>query len=434
MVVMTRVIKMEKSKEVFGTVEIPGAKNSALGLVAACCLTTKPVVLTGIPNILDIKNICNIGTGIGLTIDYSDENEMVVDSSKIHTTVLDHKLTSSFRASYYFVGSLLARFKKVEVGYPGGDDFGSRPIDQHIKGLKALGARFLFFNDYYTVEAEELKGADIFFDTITSGATINLIMAASLAKGKTTIHNAATDPEVVDVANMINLMGGKIRGAGTSKITIEGVDELHGCQYQVIPDRLIAGSLLMTVGIAGGKLKLENVIPEHLDSCLNKLCEVGFEFEIDPNSITATCRKDVKGIDIITGMYPGLATDLQQPFTSLLLKIQGKSTVTDTVYPKRFSHVSELKKMGANIKVVGNKAIIQGGIPLHGSTVYAKDVRAGTSLILAAMQAEGVTTIKDIAHIERGYEDAIGIFSQIGVPIWSEEETIQPVLQNVLSN
>lgn len=279
----------------------------------------------------------------------------------------------------------------------------------------------MFFKNHFEVTAEELKGNEIFFDVITSGATINLILAAVLAKGRTILNNAAMDPEVVDVANMLNLMGAKIRGAGTSRVIIDGVESLGGCDYQVIPDRLIAAALMMTVGVSGGKIQLENIIHEHVDSSIIKLKEIGLDIEIEENKILVTNPGNLRSTDIKTGMYPGLPTDVQQPFTSLLLSINGKSKVTDNVYKKRFNHVPELRKMGADIHQISNTAIIKGGKPLYGTDVKATDVRAGTSLILAGMFAEGITTIHDIYHIERGYDDALSMFQNIGIDIRLEK-------------
>lgn len=416
-------LEINHTGPVSGKIEVQGSKNSALGLIAAACLSNNPITLLGIPDLLDFRVIKTMATEIGLRIQNELHNVMIVDPTKIHSTDLNIEITSDFRASYYFIGGLLAKYGRVSIGYPGGDNFGSRPIDQHIKGFQALGAKILYHKDHFVVEATKLKGNEIVFDVITCGATINLLIAAVLAEGKTVLFNAATDPEVVDVANLLNLMGAKVKGAGTSKITIEGVTELNkSCQYHVIPDRLIAGSMLMVPGITGGSITVDNIIPEHLNVCTIKLRELGMEVEVHDNSITSYGGMSLSGTRLQTGMYPSLATDLQQPFTSLLLCANGKSTVTDSVYPKRFAHVSELVKMGADIKVKGNSAYIVGKKPLKGAWVQAADVRAGASLILAALAAEGPTYITGTKHIFRGYEDVIGLFKSVGVTIASKEE------------
>ncbi len=410
-------IEVNQSGPLFGDVHIQGSKNSALGLLAATCLADEPVSLKRIPNILDFRVICDIGREIGMEINTNLSGDLVIDPRKIHTSTLDPKKTASFRASYYFVGALLAKFRKVSIGYPGGDDFGSRPIDQHIKAFQALGATFTFHNDYYTVEAERLRGADITFDVITSGATINVMLAAVLALGKTTLHNAARDPEVVDVANLLNKMGAHIRGAGTDTITIDGVTHLDGCDYTCIPDRLIAGAFMMVAGVTGGTLTIKDVIPEHLASCIAKLKEIGLSIETHDNDIIVSRDGLLRATRVRSTMYPGFATDLQQPLTALLLQPQGRSIVTDKVYPNRFNHVKQLTRMGAKIDVRGSSSFIQGGQPLKGTWVSASDVRAGTCLILAGLTAEGPTYITGVEHIERGYENVIEVFQSIGANV-----------------
>ncbi|MDF2923385.1 MAG: murA [Paenibacillaceae bacterium] len=414
---MMKWIQIEPSGPLTGTVRIQGSKNSSLALLAAACMTGEPVTLTGIPNILDIRVIEDIVSSIGVRMERGPDGSITVDASRIHNARLDIAKTSAYRASYYFIGALLARTRAVTIGYPGGDNFVSRPIDQHIKALKALGAGFEFFQDHYEVTAGKLSGSVIFFDTITSGATINAMLAAVLAQGRTELRNAARDPEVVDTANLLNKMGARIIGAGTDHIRIEGVSELHGCSYAVIPDRLIAGAFLMAAGITGGRITVEDVIPEHLNSCLAKLKETGLGLEIGDSSITAYGGEHLRAVRVRTGMYPLFATDLQQPLTSMLLMAQGRSIVTDKVYPERFNHVAQLKRMGARIEVRGGSAFIQGGHTLKGSHVHASDVRAGTSLLLAGLAAEGSTYISGVEHIERGYEDAIGLFRTLGAKI-----------------
>ncbi|GFN29898.1 UDP-N-acetylglucosamine 1-carboxyvinyltransferase [Paenibacillus xylaniclasticus] len=412
-----RAIKVERSGPLSGSVHIPGSKNSSLALLAAACLADEPVKLIGIPDIADIRVISDIGQRIGLRITREPNGSLIVDPTAIHSTALDAGQSSSFRSAYYFIGGLLAKFGKVTVGYPGGDDFVSRPMDQHVKALTMMGATYSYTESSYSVEAKQLTGASIYFDVITCGATINAMLAAVLAKGTTTLLNAARDPEVTDTANLLNRMGARITGAGTDCIRIEGVASLSGCTYTVIPDRLIAGAFLMAAGAAGGSVTVQDVIPEHLSSCLAKLREIGLDIEINDHSITAHSTGILRAVRVRTAMYPGFATDLQQPLTALLTMAQGKSIIGERVYPGRFNHVPQLIRMGADIKVRSGVASIRGGIPLRGTLVHASDVRAGTCLILAGLRAEGITTIAGIQHIERGYEDVIGLFSSLGAKI-----------------
>lgn len=411
-------IEVENNGPLNGSVSVQGSKNSSLALLAATCLSSEPVILKGIPNILDVQVISEMAREIGMKISRDmTTGELFIDPRDISSSALDLQKTSAFRASYYFIGALLAKFQKVTLGYPGGDDFGSRPIDQHIKGLKALGATFTFHKHHYEVEASRLHGAEIYFDMITSGSTINLILAAALAKGKTVLRNAAKDPEVVDVSNLLNKMGARIVGAGTDTVRIEGVDQLGGCAYTVIPDRLIAGAFLMAAGATGGAITVDGTIPEHLGSCLAKLEEVGIHIEVKDHSVTAYGGSPLRATRVRTGMYPGFATDLQQPLTALLLQASGKSIITDKIYPKRFNHVQQLRRMGATIEVRGESAFISGNRGLIGEWVHASDVRAGTCMIIAGLMAEGTTKITGIEHIERGYEDAISLFRSLGAKI-----------------
>jgi UDP-N-acetylglucosamine 1-carboxyvinyltransferase len=366
---------------------------------------------------LDFKYIYEIGKDIGLKITKKMDGSVEVDPTNIHSACIDHRKSSFFRTSYYFIGSLLHKFKKVSIGYPGGDNFGSRPIDQHIKGFEAMGAKFTFFNDYYIVEAEKLEGANIYFDVITSGATMNLLMAAVKAEGRTVLRNAARDPEVVDVAIFLNSMGARIKGAGTSTITIDGVSELHGCDHTAIPDRLIAGAFLMAAGITRGKLTIEDIIPEHLDSCTAKLEETGMFIETGENYITAIGPEVLRGVNVKAGMYPEFATDFQQPLTAILTGADGNSTIMDPIFPGRFGHCVQLNRMGADIIMRDGSAVIPGRRKLKGDWVHASDIRAGICLIIAALAAEGTTYITGVEHIERGYADIVRVFNSIGASI-----------------
>ncbi|RUS46449.1 UDP-N-acetylglucosamine 1-carboxyvinyltransferase [Cohnella sp. AR92] len=413
-------IETEYSGPLHGTVHIPGAKNSSLALLAAACLADDVVTLEGIPRIDDVRILASIGRDIGMKLQ-QEGGRVVIDPRSIHSAVIDPGKASSYRASYYFAGALLSKFGRVTIGLPGGDDFVARPIDQHIKAFEALGARVQIFNDYYVVEASDLTGADIYFDTLTSGATINAMLAAVRAKGQTRLYNAAVDPEVVDTAVFLNRLGAKIYGAGTDCIRIEGVSYLNGGTHAVIPDRLIAGAFLMAAGLRGGQVTVTDVIPTHLGSCLAKLEEIGMHVDCSENHVTASGTGILKATRVRAGMYPGFATDLQQPMTALLLQARGKSIVTDRVYPKRFAHVPQLRRLGAEIELRQESAFIRGGLPLRGGWVHATDVRAGTCLLLAGLTAEGRTRITGVEHIERGYEDVIGSFRSIGAKLSMRE-------------
>lgn len=400
-----------------GKVTVPGSKNSALALLAACCMSNETVTLNNVPDISDIRLLCEIEEEIGLNIEIND-TAYILNPRGLHSSVINPAKSASYRAAYYFAGALLAKFKTVSIGYPGGDNFGSRPIDQHIKGLEALGAKFTFFKDHYIVKADRLVGTDIFFDVITSGATINVMLAAVLAEGKTTLRNAARDPEVVDTAVLLQKMGAKIRGAGTSVITVDGVKKLTGCSHTVIPDRLVTGSLLIAAGLTKGDITVEKIIPDHLLSCTAKLEEAGVGIEYGEDYIRAFRNNSpVEGVLVKTSMYPGFATDLQQPLTAMLVGAQSHSTITDTVYPCRNNHCFELNKMGADIIIKNNCFVIPGKRKLTGTWVEASDVRAGICLILAGLNAKGTTYITGIEHIERGYSCIAEVLTGLGADI-----------------
>jgi UDP-N-acetylglucosamine 1-carboxyvinyltransferase len=411
-----RWLEITKSNCLTGSITIPGSKNSSLPLLAACCLCDEVVTLKNIPNISDVRLVCDIERDIGMDIIIKDD-KLILDPSNINSSLIDHNKSAHFRASYYFAGALLAKFKSVSVGYPGGDDFGSRPIDQHIKGLEALGAKFNFYDDYYVAYAEKLIGADIYLDVISSGATMNIMLAAVLAEGKTILRNVAKDPEVVDVAIFLNEMGAKVKGAGTDIIIIDGVEKLSGGTHCAIPDRLIAGAYLIAAGITGGDIKVKGIIPEHLISCTAKLEEAGICIEEKNDSIRAYTVEKIQGINVKAAMYPGFATDLQQPLTAMLVSASSHSVIIDTVYPGRFNHCQELNRMGADIIIKDGSAIIPGNRHLKGALVNASDVRAGISLILAGLIAEGTTYITGVEHIERGYVDIVKNFVSLGANI-----------------
>ena len=411
-----RWLEVNCSKPLKGSISVPGSKNSSLALLAACCLADDQIVLHNIPNITDIEIVCRILTEIGAKVN-RENNTYFIDPRNITSSEISADLSSAFRAAYYFIGALLAKRKKVSIGYPGGDNFVSRPIDQHVKGLKALGASITYHEDYYTVEADSLTGTEVFFDIITGGATINVMLAAVLAKGKTTLYNAAKDPEVVDTAVLLNKMGARIYGAGTETIRILGVPQLGGCEHNAAPDRLIAGAYFMAAGITGGEITLEDTIPEHLGACMDKLTEIGLRFDVNDSSIKVSSGKRIKATRIRTGKFPMFESDFQQPATVLLLKAHGKSVISDKIYPKRFNHCEQLNRMGADITVKNGIARINSYRRLTGTWVHAGDIRAGTSLVLAGLMAEGTTRIAGVEHIERGYEDIVRDFSRLGAEI-----------------
>lgn len=410
-------LEVARASALAGTVRIQGSKNSTLSLMAAACLSSGTVVLENVPDISDVHTFLDILRDMGAKAGFIDTNRIMINSQDISSPFVDPKHSKKVRPSYYFIGSLLARHKTITLGYPGGDLIGQRPIDQHIKGFEQMGAGFEFDTAHYTVTAGRLKGCEVYFDVVTGGATINLMLAAVLAKGTTTLHNAACDPEVVDTAILLNKMGAKIHGAGTNRIRIDGVESLCGCSHTVIPDRLIAGTYMLACGISGGKVTVENVIPEHLLPLIYKLTEAGLDFEVGENAVTVLSDGSVKPLKIIAEKFPKFETDFQQPITALLLKANGKSVITDRVYPHRSAHCEELVKMGADIEWKNGSAQVFGGNPLYGTTVHARDIRAGTCLVLASLMANGVTHVYGYEHIARGFSDIAGDLTTLGAPI-----------------
>ena len=399
-----------------GSVKVQGSKNSSLALIVSSCLAGSEVIIENVPDISDIHVTRDLLSLTGADVSFSD-NTLRVDPTQICNSFIYPESSQSVRVAYYFIGALLAKHKGVAVAYPGGDKIGPRPIDQHVKGLRALGAEFTFYNDYYVVKADRLVGNDIYFDVITCGATINVMLAATLAKGKTVIHNAARDPEVVDVAVFLNKMGAYITGAGTDTIKIRGVEGLSGCTHQCIPDRIMSGTFLMAAGITKGNVSLAGAEVNHLSACIDKLREIGLSVERDGDVITANYSGIQRATSITTGMYPMFATDYQQPATVLLLNANGRSSVTELVYPHRFSHCHELNLMGADIRMRHNTAYIDGVRELRGADVTATDIRSGMALILAALCAKGRSRIFGVEHIERGLEDMLGTFRALGADI-----------------
>ncbi|AIE61576.1 UDP-N-acetylglucosamine 1-carboxyvinyltransferase [Bacillus methanolicus] len=403
-----------------GTVRISGAKNSAVALIPATILADSPVTIEGLPDISDVQILKALLEEIGGKVEFAN-NEMTVDPSSMISMPLPNGKVKKLRASYYLMGAMLGRFKKAVIGLPGGCYLGPRPIDQHIKGFEALGAKVTNEQGAIYLRADELKGARIYLDVVSVGATINIMLAAVRAKGRTIIENAAKEPEIIDVATLLTNMGAKIKGAGTDVIRIDGVDHLHGCRHTIIPDRIEAGTYLILGAAVGNGILIDNVIPNHLESLIAKLREMGVEIESGDDQVFVAPAQKLKAVDIKTLVYPGFPTDLQQPFTSLLTKAEGTSVVTDTIYSARFKHIDELRRMNANIKVEGRSAIVNGPVRLQGAKVKASDLRAGAALVIAGLMAEGITEITGIEHIDRGYSHLVEKLNGLGATVWRED-------------
>lgn len=410
-------------KTLKGEVTINGAKNSAVALIPAAILADSPVILEGVPDIDDVHSLKEILEIMGVKVTFAN-NEMVIDPTGMKSTPMPSGKISSLRASYYFMGSLLGKFGEAVVGLPGGCFLGPRPIDLHMKGFEALGANVKMENGatYLDTTDSGLEGARIYMDMVSVGATINVMLAAVKAEGKTIIENAAREPEIIDVATLLNNMGAKIRGAGTDEIRIEGVSELKGCRHSIIPDRIEAGTYIALAAAAGDGISVKNVIHEHIESLISKLEEIGVELEIGEDSVFVHPAKDLKATDVKTLPYPGFATDLQQPITPLLLLAKGESMIVDTIYQKRVNHIPELARMGAKAKVQGNTIVIEGPNKLRGAEVVASDLRAGACLVTAGLMAEGETKITNVEYILRGYDSIIEKLTALGADIKLVEE------------
>ncbi len=415
------VIKVRGGNYLEGKVKIGGAKNSAVALIPAAILANGKVTIDGIPQISDIKALKVILEEIGCGVKVNND-EIVIDSTDLENVPLVSDNVKKLRASYYFMGAMLSRYKKVTMGFPGGCYLGPRPIDLHIKGFEALGAEVNVENGVYEITAEELTGAEIFLDFASVGATINIMLAAVTAKGKTLIENAAKEPEIIDVATLLNNMGARIRGAGTSVIRIEGVDELKECYHQVIPDRIEAGTYIIAAALAGKKVAVENVIPHHLEALISKLKDAGVVLDVLDDSVIVYGGNKLKGVDIKTQVFPGFPTDLQQPITTLLTQSEGTSIVEESIYSDRLRHCGHLSNMGADIRTFDNTSIITGPKSLNGQIVEATDLRSGASLILAGLIADGVTEVRNIGHVLRGYEKVIQKFTDLGADIWIDTQ------------
>lgn len=411
-----KVVKINGNKTLSGTIKISGSKNSVVALIPASILTEETVRIESVPNISDTNNLIDILKFLGSEISYDNEILNIKNTSIVNKTIPE-ELAKKLRASYYFMGALLARFKKVQMYFPGGCNIGSRPIDLHLKGFKKMGAKITCDNDLYIIEAEELIGSNIYLDFASVGATINLMLAATLAKGITTIENAAEEPEIVNIALLLNNMGAKIIGAGTNKIRIIGVEKLHSGIVEVIPDRIEAGTYLIAGALLGDNLKIENIIPKHIDSLLSKFNEIGIKYECNNNSITICKQSSMLPTKIKTQVYPGFPTDLAQPMTVLFTKCNGNSLIEETIYENRMGHIPFLNKMGAKIKATTQTATVMGPCEFHGEMVTSTDLRAGASLLIAGLLAKGKTTILDAEHILRGYENIEDKLKSVGADI-----------------
>jgi UDP-N-acetylglucosamine 1-carboxyvinyltransferase len=404
-------------KELFGKIDISGAKNAAVAIIPAAIMASKGVsVIDNIPDIEDVQCLERILESLNCKI-IKGNNSVTIDSTAINNVHANTDDVRRMRASYYLNGALLGRFKECHVDLPGGCSIGVRPIDQHIKGFEALGASVTIEHGAVKAKADRLIGANIFFDVVSVGATINVMLAAVLAEGTTILENAAKEPHVVDVANFMNTMGANIKGAGTDIIRITGVKELKGCNYSVIPDQIEAGTYMIATAACGGEVVVNNIIPKHMESITAKLLEAGAEVIENEDSLVVRSNRKLKGVNVKTLPYPGFPTDAQQPMTTLLAVSTGRSIVNESIYESRFKFVDELRKMGANIKVEGRTAIIDGVTKLTGAVLKATDLRAGAAMVIAGLMAEGTTEVTCIDHVDRGYPHIEEKFKMLGADI-----------------
>ena len=406
----------------YGEVEIGGAKNAALAILAAAIMTDETVTIDNLPNVRDINVLLQAIEEIGAHVERVDIHKVKINGSFIRGVNVDNEFIRRIRASYYLIGALLGKYKHAEVALPGGCDIGSRPIDLHMKGFRSMGADIDIAHGLVIARAKELKGTHIYMDKVSVGATINIMMAAAMADGKTVIENAAKEPHVVDVANFLNSMGANIRGAGTDVIRIVGVEKLHATEYSVIPDQIEAGTFMFAVAAAGGNVLVKNVIPKHLEATTAKLLEVGCQVEEFDDSVRVISDGHLKHTQVTTLPYPGFPTDMQPQMAVLLGIAEGTRTVTESIFENRFKYVDELTRMGADIKVESNIAIISGVKRYTGARVNAPDLRAGAALVIAGLAAEGITVVDDIYYIQRGYEALEEKLTKIGAKIARVED------------
>lgn len=401
-----------------GDVFISGAKNAALGLLPAALMADEPVLVENLPDVSDIRFLLQAVESIGATVERRSHHCVRLNGRTIRSLVVDNNYIKQMRASYYLLGALLGKCRHAEVALPGGCNIGSRPIDQHIKGFKALGATVDIRNGMVIADAANLHGAHIYLDVVSVGATINIMMAAAMADGRTIMENVAKEPHVVDVANLLNYMGADIRGAGTDVIRINGVKRLHGCEYSVIPDQIEAGTFMFAAAVTKGEVTIRNVIPKHLESITSKLREIGCQVTEYDEAVKVTGKPYTNHTHVKTLPYPGFPTDMQPQIAVALALARGTSIITESIFENRFKYVDELNRMGANIKVEGGNVAIVDGVPsLFGTTVTAPDLRAGAALVLAGLAAEGVTIVDDIHYIDRGYENFLEKLQKLGAAI-----------------
>ena len=408
---------MNGGSPLVGEVAIGGAKNAALGILAAAIMTDEDVLIENLPDVKDINVMLEAIRAIGANVERLDRHSVKINASTVKDVLVDDEFIRRIRASYYFIGALLGKYKSAEVALPGGCNIGSRPIDLHLKGFKALGAEIKIESGRVKAHAIDLVAADIYLDTVSVGATINIMMAASLAEGRTLIENAAKEPHIVDVANFLNSMGADIKGAGTDVIRIKGVKSLHGSQYSIIPDQIEAGTFMCAAAITKGDITVKNVIPKHMEAISAKLMEMGCEVVEFDDAIRVIAKNKQKSTNIKTLPYPGFPTDMQPQITTALALASGSSLVVESIFENRFKYVDELARMGTNIKVEGNTAMVIGVEKLRGASLKAPDLRAGAALVLAGLAAEGQTTVDDIKYIKRGYEDFEGKLVSLGADI-----------------
>ena len=416
-----KVLEINGGKPLTGTIRISGAKNASVALIPAAILADSEVTICNVPEITDTDALTEILEYLGATVKRASES-VLINPTTIENKAIPKELSTKLRASYYFMAALLGKYKYVEMYFPGGCNIGARPIDQTLKSFRALGATVEEDNNKYKIYADKLKGAHIYLDMPSVGATINAMLASVKAEGETTIENAAKEPEVVNVAVFLNGMGAKITGAGTSEIKIKGVNSLKGCYTEVIPDRIEAGTYVIAGALMGENLKIDNIIPEHIEMLTLKLKEMGVPINIGPDYIIVSKGNNLKPVSIKTQGYPGFATDLQQPVTTLLTQCEGTSTLEETIYENRFQNVPYLNKLGANIEIDEKQIHIKGKTELVGTTVKATDLRAGACLVLAGLLASGTTKVANIEHVLRGYENIVQKLTDVGADIKLKEE------------
>lgn len=416
-----KVLEINGGKPLTGTIRISGAKNASVALIPAAILADSEVTICNVPEITDTDALTEILEYLGATVKRASES-VLINPTTIENKEIPKELSTKLRASYYFMAALLGKYKYVEMYFPGGCNIGARPIDQTLKSFRALGATVEEDNNKYKIYADKLKGAHIYLDMPSVGATINAMLASVKAEGETTIENAAKEPEVVNVAVFLNGMGAKITGAGTSEIKIKGVNSLKGCYTEVIPDRIEAGTYVIAGALIGENLKIDNIIPEHIEMLTLKLKEMGVPINIGPDYIIVSKGNNLKPVSIKTQGYPGFATDLQQPVTTILTQCEGTSTLEETIYENRFQNVPYLNKLGANIEIDEKQIHIKGKTELVGKTVEATDLRAGACLVLAGLLASGTTKVANIEHVLRGYENIVQKLTDVGADIKLKEE------------